>query len=70
MQWVKCVAGCRCPLPAGELAEPTMAHLQANGVDATYVEIDSPYGHLAPTEDWQKWAGDLEAFLDQHSVPA
>ncbi|MBT7759140.1 MAG: alpha/beta fold hydrolase, partial [Rhodospirillaceae bacterium] len=56
--------------PAGELAEPTMAHLQANGVDATYVEIDSPYGHLAPTEDWQKWAGDLEAFLDQHSVPA
>ncbi len=53
--------------PAGELAEPTMAHLKASGVDASYVEIDSPYGHLAPTEDWQKWAGALEAFLDQHT---
>ncbi len=53
--------------PAGELAEPTMAHLKASEVNANYVEIDSPYGHLAPTEDWQKWAGALEAFLDQHS---
>ena len=50
--------------PAGELAGPTMAHLEASGVDASYVEIDSPYGHLAPTEDWQKWAPDLKAFLD------
>jgi homoserine O-acetyltransferase len=55
--------------PAGELAEPTMAHLKASGVNASYVEIDSPYGHLAPTEDWQKWAGDLQAFLDRHSRP-
>jgi homoserine O-acetyltransferase len=54
--------------PAAELAGPTMAHLLASGVDASYVEIDSPYGHLAPTEDWQKWAGDLEAFLDRHAA--
>jgi homoserine O-acetyltransferase len=54
--------------PADELAAPTMAHLKANGVNASYVEIDSPYGHLAPTEDWRKWAGALEAFLDQHSA--
>jgi len=54
--------------PAAELGEPTMAHLKACGVDAAYVEIDSPYGHLAPTEDWQKWAGDLAAFLDQHAA--
>ncbi|MBL6953740.1 MAG: alpha/beta fold hydrolase [Alphaproteobacteria bacterium] len=54
--------------PASELAAPTMAHLLASGVDAAYVEIDSPYGHLAPTEAWQDWAGDLEAFLDQHAA--
>ena len=56
--------------PAPELAEPTMAHLLASGVAASYVEIDSPYGHLAPTEDWQKWAGDLQAFLDRHAAAA
>ena len=50
--------------PAGELAEPTMTHLKASGVDAAYVEIDSPYGHLAPTEDWQKWAPALKNFLE------
>ena len=54
--------------PAPELAEPTMAHLKASGVNASYFEIDSPYGHLAPTEDWQKWAGALETFLDQHAA--
>jgi homoserine O-acetyltransferase/O-succinyltransferase len=50
-----------------DLAEPTMAHLKASGVDARYVELDSPYGHRAPSEDWAKWAGDLEAFLDKHA---
>jgi len=50
--------------PADELAEPTMAHLKASGVDASYVEIDSPYGHLAPTEDWQQWAPALKTFLE------
>jgi homoserine O-acetyltransferase len=54
--------------PADELAVPTMAHLKASGVNGSYVEIDSPYGHLAPTEDWRKWAGALETFLDQHSA--
>jgi homoserine O-acetyltransferase len=54
--------------PAGELAVPTMAHLDASGVDASYVEIDSPYGHLAPTEDWRKWADALESFLDRHAA--
>ena len=50
-----------------DLADPTMAHLKASGVDARYVELDSPYGHRAPSEDWAKWAGDLEAFLDEHA---
>lgn len=49
--------------PAGELAEPTMAHLLASGVDASYEEIDSPYGHLAPTEAWRQWAPALKTFL-------
>ncbi|MBL4721895.1 MAG: alpha/beta fold hydrolase [Alphaproteobacteria bacterium] len=50
------------------LAEPTMAHLKASGVDATYVEIDSPYGHRAPSEDWEKWAPDLTMFLNKHAT--
>ena len=51
-----------------DLAEPMMAHLKASGVDAKYVELDSPYGHRAPSEDWAKWAGDLERFLNEYAV--
>ena len=48
-----------------ELAQPTMAMLKKAGVDASYFEIDSIYGHYAPSADWQKWEAPLQAFLTQ-----
>jgi homoserine O-acetyltransferase/O-succinyltransferase len=39
--------------------------LQAAGVDATYVEIDSDYGHLASSREAEKWAPALQAFLER-----
>jgi homoserine O-acetyltransferase len=47
------------------LAPAVMAKLAAAGVDVTYVEIDSDFGHLASGADWQKWAPALRAFLDR-----
>lgn len=49
-----------------EIAPRTIDLLQQAGVDATYLEIDSDYGHRGPGVDWQKWAPDLKAFLDRH----
>jgi homoserine O-acetyltransferase len=46
------------------IAPGVMAKLAAAGVDATYVEIDSDYGHLASGNDSGKWAPALRAFLD------
>ena len=37
--------------------------LTKRGVDATYVEIDTDYGHLAANADAAKWAPALTAFL-------
>ena len=45
------------------LAPAVMAKLKAAGVDATYFELDSPYGHDATTPDAARWAPALEAFL-------
>jgi homoserine O-acetyltransferase/O-succinyltransferase len=45
------------------LAPSVMAGLQAAGVDATYVEIDSEHGHLASGADAGKWAPALRAFI-------
>ncbi len=45
------------------LAPGVMAAMQAGGVDARYVEIDSPHGHLASGIDSAKWAPQLAAFL-------
>ena len=45
------------------LAPGVMAALHAGGVDARYVEIDSPNGHLAAGTDSAKWAPQLAAFL-------
>jgi homoserine O-acetyltransferase/O-succinyltransferase len=42
-----------------------MGRLQAAGVDATYVEIDSDYGHLASGREAEKWAPALQAFLER-----
>jgi homoserine O-acetyltransferase len=48
------------------IAPDTVALLKKGGADARYVEIDSDYGHRGPGVDWQKWAPQLEAFLDEH----
>ncbi|MEK7446213.1 MAG: alpha/beta fold hydrolase [candidate division NC10 bacterium] len=50
------------------LAPAVMAKLRAAGVDATYFEIDSDFGHLASGADWPKWAPALAGFL-AHPVP-
>jgi homoserine O-acetyltransferase len=42
-----------------------MGRLQTAGVDATYVEIDSDFGHLASGREADKWAPTLQAFLDR-----
>jgi len=34
-------------------------------VDATYVEIDGDFGHMASGRDAAKWAPALQAFLAQ-----
>jgi homoserine O-acetyltransferase len=41
-----------------------MERLRTAGVDATYVEIDSDFGHLASGREAEKWAPALRAFLD------
>ncbi len=45
------------------LAEPVMSKLRAAGVRAEYVELDSPYDHLASGRDAAKWAPALRRFL-------
>jgi homoserine O-acetyltransferase/O-succinyltransferase len=44
-----------------------MGRLQAAGVDATYVEIDSDYGHLASGREADQWAPALRSFLERIS---
>jgi homoserine O-acetyltransferase len=41
-----------------------MDRLRTAGVNATYVEIDSDFGHLASGREAEKWAPALRAFLD------
>jgi homoserine O-acetyltransferase len=45
------------------LAPAVMGKLAAAGVDASYVELDSDFGHQASGADWPKWAPALRAFL-------
>lgn len=49
------------------IAPPTMSLLRGAGVAASYVEIDSEYGHFAPTADWRDWGGALADFLARHA---
>src|SRR5919108_3830124 len=42
-----------------------MARLQAAGVEATYVELDSNFGHLASGREADQWAPALQAFLER-----
>jgi len=52
-----------------ELGEPTVAHIQdVAGVVARYYELESPYGHRAPSVDWAKWGGALREFLDEFAA--
>jgi homoserine O-acetyltransferase/O-succinyltransferase len=48
-----------------KLGQPTVDALKAHGVDAEFVEIDTPYGHTGPMLDAHKWADKLKAFLDR-----
>ncbi len=48
-----------------KLGPPTVDLLKSQGVDATFVEIDTPYGHTGPMLDAAKWAHELAAFLDR-----
>lgn len=41
--------------------------LKSHGVDATYFEIPSVYGHAAPVIDADLWAAELEVFLERTS---
>ena len=50
------------------IAPDTLALLKQHGVDASYFEIDSEYGHRAPSDDWHKWADALADFLDRHAA--
>ena len=52
-----------------ELGEPTVAHIRKMaGSDATYHELESPYGHRAPSVDSAKWADVLERFLNTYAT--
>jgi homoserine O-acetyltransferase len=45
------------------IAPGVMARLAAARVDATYVEIDTEFGHTASGPEWAKWAPALRDFL-------
>lgn len=47
------------------LGPPTVELLKNYGVDATFLEIDTPYGHTGPMLDAHKWEGELRAFLER-----
>lgn len=50
------------------IAPETLSLLRDHGVDASYFEIDSEYGHRAPSDDWAKWADALADFLNRHAA--
>lgn len=47
------------------LGQPTVDLLRGKGVDATFLEIDTEYGHAGPMIDAHKWRDELKAFLDR-----
>lgn len=51
-----------------EHGDATVTYLrEVAGIDATYFELDSPYGHRAPSVDWAKWGDALSGFLAAHA---
>ncbi|MBT6094922.1 MAG: alpha/beta fold hydrolase [Rhodospirillaceae bacterium] len=47
------------------LGPATVEMLRAKGVDASFVEIPSDYGHAGPMIDADLWSGSLRDFLDK-----
>jgi homoserine O-acetyltransferase len=47
------------------MGQRVMDRLRTAGIDATYVEIDSDYGHLASGREAEQWAPALRTFLDR-----
>jgi homoserine O-acetyltransferase len=47
------------------IAPAVLEKLHTAGVEATYVEIDSNFGHLASGREAAKWAPALQAFLER-----
>lgn len=45
------------------LGQPTVDTLKSHGVDATFLEIDTEFGHAGPMLDAHLWADDLREFL-------
>jgi homoserine O-acetyltransferase len=52
-----------------DLAQPATELLHNAGKDARYFELDSDYGHFAPSADWRAWGDELARFIDQHNSP-
>jgi homoserine O-acetyltransferase len=50
------------------LAQPAIDRLCEAGKDASYFEIDSDYGHFAPSADWRLWGEKLARFIEQHNA--
>jgi homoserine O-acetyltransferase len=48
-----------------KLGPPTVELLKGHGIDATFLEIDTPYGHTGPMLDAHKWENELRAFLER-----
>jgi homoserine O-acetyltransferase len=53
--------------PASIGAE-VMTKLRSAGVDATFLELQSPHGHYATTEEPEKWVPQVRRFLEQLDV--
>lgn len=47
------------------VGQPTIDMLRKQGVDASFLEIDTEYGHAGPMIEAHKWAEDLRAFLER-----
>jgi len=47
------------------LGQPTVDLINSHGGDATFLEINTEYGHAGPMLDAHLWADDLRAFLDR-----
>ncbi len=50
------------------VGKDVMSKLSSAGVDATFLEVKSRYGHYAMTEEPEKWVPEAEKFLKQLDV--